>query len=1248
VWSVSVVVCVAATIAYVWLVRAPGVWTDASDTIVRELERVADTRHAMLDEWVGDAIADAETVADFPSVARLFQRAAGWPSPPPDADLADILTNFAERQGYAHVVLKGPDTASLLASPGAVVTPDCQAAARAAIRAGGPAVDIHEHPAGPMVGVVVPAAVRGETVGVVLLEASLDVFARALASRPTTDGTATIALFVEDRRTGGERAVTMPPAPGAPPLALASLQEPDLGAGTPVLATARRLEHAPWTLVMALPQAPLDAELRQRLWRAALLWSFAIAASVTVILLLLWSRELAVEARVATDHARLGHLLDAANDAVLFVDTRGHIRHCNASAERLYGRPAQELVGQHGVRHLRPPREHQAGTRQFETVLRNGELVYETVHLAADGREIPVEISANRVRVGQDEWVVAVVRDIAERKAAEARIQRLNRLLRTMSEVRQTIATEPESADLLGRLCEVAVGTGGFELAWIARAERDGTVRPVAVAGPRASYVSALSARWDDSTFAEGPAGDTIRRRKAVLVPNVQADPRVAPWRDRLLAHGLQSVASSPVFVRGDVYGAVLLYAAEAHAFDADTTGLVEELAADIGLVLERIEQRAIVAGQAQAVSEQAARYRALLGTSLDGIVVLDLEGRVVEANEGFYRMLGYGPEDERPTSVSDWDVQFTREELADAFAAAHGRSVLLDSRQRRRDGSIITVEISAAGVTIGQEQLIYCAQRDITERSRAAEALRRSEAQFRAVFDYAGLGIAMRDLSGRPIRVNAAFQRMLGCSEAELQQMRFDEFTQADDLAVERPLFDELVRGAREHYELDKRYVHRSGATVWTSVTVSLVRDRDGHPLFAVVLGDDITERRRLQEQFLQAQKMEGIGRLAGGVAHDFNNLLTAIMGYAELVRADLPPDDAAHGFLEEITKAGARAAALTTQLLAFARKQVIEPRPVDLNAVVRDAEKMLRRLVGEDVEMIVHLGIDLGIVQVDPGQVGQILINLAVNARDAMPEGGRLVIETANAFLDEHYARTHVDVTPGDYVMLAVSDTGHGMPPEVQAKLFEPFFTTKGRDRGTGLGLATCHGIVKQAGGSIQVYSEPSLGSTFRIYFPRVQQRLPDEPERQTTPALRGGHETVLLAEDEPAVRHLASLSLRSHGYHVLEASTGADALALARATPHRIALLVSDVVMPGMNGRELAERFREICPSADVLFVSGHAESAIVHHGAVEPGTAFLPKPFTPERLARRVRELLDAAAARRPVPGPNRGPGDASLV
>jgi nitrogen-specific signal transduction histidine kinase len=393
-----------------------------------------------------------------------------------------------------------------------------------------------------------------------------------------------------------------------------------------------------------------------------------------------------------------------------------------------------------------------------------------------------------------------------------------------------------------------------------------------------------------------------------------------------------------------------------------------------------------------------------------------------------------------------------------------------------------------------------------------------------------------------------------------------------------------------------------------------------------------DITERRQLGEQLRQSQKMEAVGRLAGGIAHDFNNLLTVIKGYSELMLEDLEGADPLRTEVDEIKKAADRAASLTRQLLAFSRQQVLAPKVVDLNTVVGNMDKLLHRLLGEDIDLFTILEPGLGRVKADPGQIEQVIMNLAVNARDAMPKGGKLTIETANVELDEHYTREHAVVKPGSYVMIAVTDTGVGMTDKVKSRIFEPFFTTKEVGKGTGLGLSTVYGIIKQSGGYVWVYSEVGLGSSFKVYLPRV-----DAPAEITSPVsslpTRRGTETVLLVEDEDGVRALERQVLHKHGYNVLEARNGGEALLMCERHQGEIDMLLTDVVLEQMGGRELAERLLKVRPEMKVLYVSGYADDAIVHHGVLKPGMAFLQKPFTTEALARKVRFVLDF------VPAPN---------
>jgi PAS domain S-box-containing protein len=420
-------------------------------------------------------------------------------------------------------------------------------------------------------------------------------------------------------------------------------------------------------------------------------------------------------------------------------------------------------------------------------------------------------------------------------------------------------------------------------------------------------------------------------------------------------------------------------------------------------------------------------------------------------------------------------------------------------------------------------------------------------------------------------------------------------------------------------------RFRHRDGPYRWVRSEVRLVRNAAGTPVEAVGSWADITERKRLEDQLRQVQKMEAIGTLAGGVAHDFNNMLTIINGYSELLSSRLRPDDPLRGLVEQIGRAGNRAASLTRQLLAFSRRQVLQPQVLHLNALLTEMEKMLRRLIGEDIDLLVALHPALGHIKADPSQIEQIVMNLVVNARDAMPQGGKLTIETSNIELDEAFARTHRGAVPGPYVLLAVTDTGCGMDSATKARIFEPFFTTKGPNKGTGLGLATVYGIVKQSGGYIDVYSEPGRGATFKVYLPRTNEET-HKPQPSSGPALLRGTETILVVEDEEAVRALTGAMLQEFGYQVLSAPGPEAALALLEQRAEPIHLLVSDVVMPGMSGPQLAAKLKERCRGMRVLYLSGYADEAVVHHGLIDPDTPFLQKPFTAQALARKVRAVL----------------------
>ena len=514
-----------------------------------------------------------------------------------------------------------------------------------------------------------------------------------------------------------------------------------------------------------------------------------------------------------------------------------------------------------------------------------------------------------------------------------------------------------------------------------------------------------------------------------------------------------------------------------------------------------------------------------------------------------------------------------------------------------------------------------------------AESALRMSERRFRALVEESWDAVALFGSDGSILYGSPATTRLLGYDLSEFVGRNAMELIHPDDRAAVLVSLQEAMVAPRARVQVAARVRHKNGSWRYLEgVFTNLLDD----PSVAAIVNNyrDVTDRRILEEQVMLSKKMEAIGRLAGGVAHDFNNILTAIGGYTDLLLADLPPDDHRRHDVEEIYQAAQRAAGLTQQLLAFSRRQVLQPKVIDLNALVPEIEKMLRRLIGEDILFATVLHPHLGNVRADPGQIEQVIVNLAVNARDAMPDGGRLTIETRNVELDAEYAVDHPTVKPGRYVMLAVTDSGVGMDEETKSRIFEPFFTTKVRGKGTGLGLATVYGIVQQTGGHIWPYSEPGRGTTMRVYLPRVDAPADaiEHPSDAAPDTLRG-NETILVVEDEAPVRAVTRQLLERNGYTVLEAPDGAAALALVdgAAGSRHIDLLLTDVIMPGMSGRELADKLKARRPNVRVLFMSGYTDDAVVRHGMLEPGLAYLEKPFRPPMLLKKVRGVLQSKAS-----------------
>ena len=628
-----------------------------------------------------------------------------------------------------------------------------------------------------------------------------------------------------------------------------------------------------------------------------------------------------------------------------------------------------------------------------------------------------------------------------------------------------------------------------------------------------------------------------------------------------------------------------------------------------------------------RATRQDEERYRALVEGSSDAIFVLDADGRVAEVNPAGEQMLGYGP---GGLVGCRWQELLTADDLAaqplHLSTLRNGDSLRFERRMRHASGAVIHVELSAKMLPDGSFLEIA---RDVTARTRATEAVRRMSELLAATQSVARIGGWELDVARNELYWTDETYRLHDTSP--------EEYTPTVETAIgfyapeSIPIITAAVQRAIEDgtpYDLELELITAKGRRISVRATSS-VRMEDGRTVKITGAFQDITERRRLEMQLLQSHKMEAIGQLAGGIAHDFNNLLTAIRGYAELARERSALDELACRDLDEVIENADRAASLVGQLLAFGRRQVLQPRVIDPATVVANLSDMLRRLLGEHIVLAIRSGPGLGSVEVDQSQLEQVIVNLAVNAADAMPDGGRLTIELADVDLGAAYQADHAEILEGPYVQIAVTDSGIGMDADTLTHIFEPFFTTKAPGRGTGLGLATVYGIVKQSGGFIYAYSEPGHGSTFKVYLPRVSAAPSADAVVASTDGPLGGTETILLVEDEPSVRGFARRTPESRGYTVLEAADGSEALAIAGLHPGAIDLLVTDVIMPGLQGHQLAEQLSASRPGVPVLLVSGFPENAAVRGGASDRHVSFLPKPYSADGLSRSVRQAIDAS-------------------
>jgi PAS domain S-box-containing protein len=860
--------------------------------------------------------------------------------------------------------------------------------------------------------------------------------------------------------------------------------------------------------------------------------------------------------------------IETMREGAVTVSATGVILYCNARMAEMLGRPLEQVLGT-ALRDYLPSADQwvvEGIPRQAGKEASRREVSL----MAGDGSQVPVYLSASLMPSEGEEWTTLyVLTDLTEHKSYE-RIVSAERLARLILEQAAEVIIVCDHQGRVTRVSQAAQAlcVGNPILKFFAEAF------PLRTQGPDpfllASVLQGEAARGVDVVMER--SGDQI-----VLILN-----------------------AGPLVSGREILGCVITL--------TDIT----------------MRQRA-----EETLRTTRDHLESLIDHANAPIVVWDPGRKITLFNHAFERMAGYLAAEVLGNDLAMLFPQGSRGESLAKIAAteAGGLWESVEIPIRCKSGEIRLALWNSANVhgpdgtslqaTIAQGQ-------DITERKLAEEARER----LTMAIEQSAESVVVTDAQGSIVYVNPAFESTTGYARSEVlgQNPRILK-SGIQDAAFYRALWETIGGGKTWHGRLSNK--KKDGKVFTEDASISPVRNGQGVITSYVAVKRDISRDLEMEAQLLQSQKMEGIGRLAGGIAHDFNNLLTVMLSYTGFALEGLVEGDERREDLLEVKHGAERAASLTQQLLAFSRRQVLQPQLMSLNQVTAGVEKLLRRTLGEDIDLVQALAPDLGLIRADPGQVEQALMNLVINARDAMPTGGKLTIETANVEIDEEYAADHIAVVPGPYVQLTVTDTGCGMDPSTQARIFEPFFTTKPAGKGTGLGLSTVYGIVKQSAGNIWVYSEPGLGTTFKIYLPRVTEATAAATIKRprTTPTWVTGTETILLVEDEEVLRRVAKRTLKAAGYTVLTAGDGEEAIGELTKHEGAIHLLLTDVVMPRMGGRLLAQEVSKTRPEIKVLYMSGYTDEAIVHHGALEPGIHFLAKPFVAVDLVRKVREVLD---------------------
>ncbi len=950
-----------------------------------------------------------------------------------------------------------------------------------------------------------------------------------------------------------------------------------------------------------------------------------------------WEKEEAQRKQAEMASMQLAAIVESSSDAIVGIDFDGIITSWNSGAERITGFSAAEVVGTPVLNLI--PEDKRAEENQLLEKIRRGEKVesYETARRTKDGRMLDISISISPIkdREGNIVGVARILHDVTLLKKHEREITRLSRLYSALSQVNHAIVNSRDRDELFEGICRALVERGEFRMAWIGRIDAEARrVTPVAQWGDATGYLERVIVRLDAAPETQGPTGKTVQEGKRYVCNDFARDPRTLPWQEAAQRANYRASATFPIREGGVICGALTVYSDEIGFFQDKEVALLEEAASDLSFALDNLAK-----DDARRRAEETVRYERDFSDAvlkgLPGIFYLyDENFKFLRWNKNFERVSGYSAAEMASMRPLDFfagaDKELIEVRIKEVFkkGASDAEAGFLS-----KDGRSTPYYFTGIKIQFDGQNCLLGVGINITELKQAEAQLAESERKYRELVELANSIILRWDSEGKITFLNEFGQRFFGYTSEEIVGRHVIGTivppTESSGRDLQLLMEQICADPAAFEYNINEN-ICRDGKRVSIAWTNRIVSDAQGKVVEILSVGTDITERRKLEAQFRQAQKMEAIGQLASGVAHDFNNILAVIMMQAGLMTVEKGISDHTRNFAGEIEKAAQRASNLTRQLLLFSRQQTMQPNDFDLNEIVTNMAKMLQRVLGEDVQMQFKLSSVPLVVHADAGMIDQILLNLTVNARDAMPTGGKLLVETSTVEFDEVTAAQAAQARPGSFACLSVTDTGCGIPAEIFPRIFEPFFTTKDVGKGTGLGLATVFGIVQQHQGWINVYSEVDQGTTFRVYLPRLVSPSAGKALQPSSALVRGGNETILLVEDDLFVRSSVQNALSSVGYRVLEAATGAEALGMWKQYGNEIHLLLTDLVLPGgITGKEIAERLLQQNPNLKVIYSSGYSAEIAGKHIPLEEGINFLAKPFEARKLAQTVRKRLDMA-------------------